>query len=428
MKRILTIALLIPLFVNAQQLSLRNAIDSAMKNNFNILFAKDSVEMNHLSNTYGMAGGLPSVNIATGDNNLLSNVHQQYSTGPDLDKSNVYGNSLTGAITASIPLFNGFKIVATKHQLEALEALGDLQLNQRIQNTMAAIMMKYFDIVRQDNYMGILHRSLDVSKEKLNITTTRRSVGMANDADFLQAQIDESTIEQTIKSQQLVIDQAKADLQVMMSSKSFYPFSVTDTIVVDKDIVLDSITGCLKQNPQYLSFDQIIKINETVVQQINSQRYPSLKINTAYNFSYTNSGAGYTIINQIYGPQAGFTLQIPIYNGNMFKTQHDVAVCNVTMAKQQQQSLLLAYNADAYKTYISYQNTLQQLTEQQANYERSGTLVKIVMQRFQNNLATMLDVKAAQLSFENSGFTLVNLEFAAKAAEVELKRLVYKLK
>jgi outer membrane protein TolC len=428
MKRILTIALLIPLFVNAQQLSLRNAIDSAMKNNFNILFAKDTAEMNHLSNTYGMAGGLPSVNIATGDNNLLSNVHQHYSTGPDLDKNNVYGNSLTGAITASIPLFNGFKIVATKHQLEALEALGDLQLNQRIQNTMAAIMMKYYDIVRQDNYMGILHRSLDVSKEKLNITTTRRSVGMANDADFLQAQIDESTIEQTIKSQQLVIDQTKADLQVLMSSKSFYPFSVTDTIVVDKGIVLDSITGCLKQNPQYLSFDQIIKINETVVQQINSQRYPSLKINTAYNFSYTNSGAGYTIINQIYGPQAGFTLQIPIYNGNMFKTQHDVAVCNVTMAKQQQQSLLLAYNADAYKTYISYQNTLQQLTEQQANYERSGTLVKIVMQRFQNNLATMLDVKAAQLSFENSGFTLVNLEFAAKAAEVELKRLVYKLK
>ena len=40
----------------------------------------------------------------------------------------------------------------------------------------------------------------------------------------------------------------------------------------------------------------------------------------------------------------------------------------------------------------------------------------------------MLDVKAAQLSLENSGYTLINLQFAAKASEVELKRLVYKLK
>jgi outer membrane protein TolC len=375
-----------------------------------------------------MAGGLPSVNVTSGDNNLLSTIHQHYSSGPDLDKSNVYGNNLTGAVTASIPLFNGFKIVATKHQLDALEALGDLQLNQRIQNTMAAIMMKYFDIVRQTNYLGILNRSLDVSKEKLTITTTRRSVGMANDADFLQAQIDQSTIEQTIKSQQLVIAQAKADLQVLMNSKSFYTYSVSDSISVDKAIVLDSITNSIKQNPQYLSFDQIIKINETVVQQINSQRYPTLKINTSYNLSYLNNGAGSLLVNKSYGPQAGFTLQIPIYNGNMIKTQRDVAELNVTMAKQQQQSLLLAYNADAYKTYLSYQSTLQQLTEQQSNYERSQTLVKIVMQRFQNNLATMLDVKAAQLSLENSGYTLINLQFAAKASEVELKRLVYKLK
>jgi len=303
-----------------------------------------------------------------------------------------------------------------------------LLLNAQIQNTMAAIMLKYFDIVRQENYLKIVTRSLEVSKEKFSIISTRRTVGMANDADFLQAQIDQTTIEQTIKSQQLVIDQTKADLQQLMSSKTFYPFGVSDGISVDKSIVFDSIGNCLKQNPQYLSLDQQVKINETVVKQINAQRYPSFKINTSYNLSYINNGAGSVLVNQSYGPQIGFVLQIPIYNGNQYKTQKNMALSNVSIAEHQRESLLLSFTADAYKTYLSYQNTLQQIAEQQTNYERSGQLVKIVMQRFQANMATMLDVKAALLSFENAGYTLINLQYAAKASEIELKRLVYRLK
>ena len=50
------------------------------------------------------------------------------------------------------------------------------------------------------------------------------------------------------------------------------------------------------------------------------------------------------------------------------------------------------------------------------------------MQRFKSNLATILDVKAAQLSYENAGYLLVNLQYAAKSAEIELKRLIYRLK
>jgi outer membrane protein TolC len=49
------------------------------------------------------------------------------------------------------------------------------------------------------------------------------------------------------------------------------------------------------------------------------------------------------------------------------------------------------------------------------------------MQRFQVNQATILDVKAAQSSYELTGYQLVNLKFAAKISEIELKRLMYQL-
>jgi len=427
MIRILTTLLFLPILLNAQQLSLKNAIDTALKNNFDILIARDNVTQSAIANTFGNAGGLPSLNLTSSDNNTLNTIHQEYSSGPDLDKSNVRGSNVAGAITASFPLFNGFKVLATKKQLEALQTQSELLLNAQIQNTMAAVMMKYFDIVRQEKYLTILNSSLDVSKERLSIVTTRRNVGMANDADFLQAQIDASTVEQNIKSQLLIIDQSKTDLQQLMNSKSFYQCSLSDSISVDKTIILDSIQNCLKQNPQYLSLDQQVTINETVVKQINAQRYPSFKINTSYNLSYLNNGAGSMLVNQTTGPQLGFALQIPIYNGNQIRTQQKVAVSKVNTAELQREKLLATFTATAYKTYLSYQNTLQQIAEQELNSERSGKLLQLVMLRFQSNMATMLDVKAAQLSFENAGYTLINLKFAAKSAEIELKRLVYRL-
>jgi outer membrane protein TolC len=57
----------------------------------------------------------------------------------------------------------------------------------------------------------------------------------------------------------------------------------------------------------------------------------------------------------------------------------------------------------------------------------SQQLLDLVLQRFQLGQATIIDVKLAQQSFENAGFRLVNLNYAAKVAEIELKRLANQL-
>jgi outer membrane protein TolC len=288
-------------------------------------------------------------------------------------------------------------------------------------------MAKYFDIVRQQEYLKIIQTSMDVSQKKLDIVTDRKNVGMANDADFLQAQIDVITAQQSIKSQQLVVDQAKTDLLQLMSQKLYFPYSVIDSIIVDRSIQLNTITSFLTQNPQYLSAEQQIKINEQVVKEVSALRYPSLRLNTGYNLNRTQSDAGLTLLNQNYGPYAGVTLAIPIYNGNAYNIQKKTAVINVDNAKLQQQSLLNILTADAVKTYQAYNTSLEQLDSQQGTIEMARKLINVIMLRFQVNQATILDVKAAQASYENSGYQLVNLKYAAKVAEIELKRLMYQL-
>jgi len=184
----------------------------------------------------------------------------------------------------------------------------------------------------------------------------------------------------------------------------------------------------LDHNPQYLSAEQEIKINEQIVKEISAQRYPSVKINTAYDFAQSNNSAGSILMNQNYGPYAGVTLQIPIFDGNIYKSQKEIAELNVTNSKLQQESLLSTLLTDAGKTFQSYSVTLQQMNTQQQNYELTKKLVDVVMRNFQLNQATILEVKTAQTSFEDAAYLLVNLKYAAKTAEIELQSLVYQLK
>lgn len=427
-KTTLTLLLLMPLLALAQPMvTLQSAIDSTLRNSFDIKLAKNNSEISRVNNTRGVAGGLPTVNATVNDNQSITDVNQKFNDGREIKKSRATGNNLTANVTASLLLFNGFRVWATKERLEQLEKLGELQLNTQVQNSIATVMTAYYDVVRQQEYFKIIRNSLEVAQQELDIVTARRNVGMANEADYLQAMIDVNSAEQNLKTQQLQVEQAKTDLLQIMSGQSYYSFVVADTIVVDRQIDQNTITGYLKQNPQYLSAEQQITISKQVVKEVSALRYPSLRLNTGYNYNRTESTGGQFLLNQSNGPFAGVNLQIPIFNGNAYRVQKKEALIDVNSAVLQREELLNTLTSDAVRMYQSYNTSLVQLDSQVKAIEMSGKLVDLVMRRFQVSEATILDVKAAQASHETTGYQLVNLNYAAKVAEIELKRMTYQL-
>jgi outer membrane protein len=429
MKRFCSILVLfLPLWAAAQvSLTLKSAIDTTLKNNFDIQIAANLVEIRKINNTAGVAGALPVVDASVNENQTVTNGYQKLNTGEKVTTINSKNNNLNSELNAGMLLFNGFRVVAARERLDLLQKQSELELNLQIQNSIATVMAKYYDIVRQQNYLGIIKTSLDVSRKKLEIVNGRKNAGMANDADYLQALIDLNSAEQNLRTQQLVVDQTKTELLQIMSVKNYYSFVVEDSIIADKTIQLNSILTFLQKNPQYLSSGQQVKINEQIVKEVSALRFPSLRLNTGLNLNYNQSSTGMTRTNQGFSPYAGLALQVPIYNGNAYKVQKQTAVYNVSNARLEQMNLLNALTADAVKAYQSYSTTLQQLTSQANSVELSAKLINVIMQQFMVNQATILDVKAAQASYENTGYQLVNLNFAAKIAEIELKRLTYQL-
>ena len=403
---------------------MQDAINIALKKSLDLQLLKNNVEIGQVNNNIGVAGGLPIVTAAASDNEQSTNVNQELNTGTIIKRRNAVGNNISGNITAGMLLYNGSRVIATKSRLEQLQLQSEQYLNSEVQNTMASVMVSYYDIIRQQGYMMTIDKSIDVAQKQLDIVKTQQSVGMANNADLFQSQINLNALLQQKQAQLLVIDQAKTGLLLLLNLKPDSLINVSDAMVVDKTLLIGDILNGVNHNADIITADNQIKINQFIVKETSALRYPSLRASAAYNYSRNKTTAGNLLLNQSNGPVGGVTLSIPIYNGSAYKRQQKVAEINVQNSNLQKDILIRNYTAQAVQTYQSYTSSIQQLDSQKTNVELAQKLIDLVLQRFQLHQATIVEVIQAQQSFENAYYTFTNLSFAAKSSEIELKRLI----
>ncbi len=428
MKKIFIILFFISNYSFAQQpLQLNDAINIALKNSYDIEVAKNNVRISSINNNYGVAGGLPIVTGAASDQEQITNVNQNLSSGTHIQRNAAAANSASANVEGSLLLYNGMRVVATKKRLEELEKQNQEYLNATIQNTIATVMTQYYDVVRQQSYIRTLDTAISIEQRQLNIVKTQVSVGLANNADLFQTQLDLNALIQSKQSQQLIINQAKTSLLTTLTLKADSSIFIEDTIVVDSTLMLEDVMNNLQRSPDLIAANMQITINQLLEKETAAQRYPSVYATTGYTYNRSQTAAGNVLLNQNYGPYIGLSLSIPIYNGSIYKRQQRVAEINTTNAQLQESILLRDNTSNAVKNYQAYQNSLQQLQTQKENYALAKQLLDLVLLKFQLRLATIVDLRNAQESFENAGYLLVNLSYAAKAAEIEMKRLTYQL-
>jgi outer membrane protein len=423
MKKLFFLLALIVVKTNAQELTLQDAINLALKNSFDIQIAKNVADANKINNNIGVAGGLPTVAATATNQESVVNINQKLNTGTEITRDGATSNILTANVSGTMLLYNGYRVVATKKRLETLQQQSEQNLNSQIQNTIANVMVNYYNVVRQQGYIKTLQQSIDLSKQQVELIQNKQALGLANNANLFQSQIDLNTRVQEMQSQQLILAQATTDLLNVLNVKPDSAIRIKDSIVVDKNVRINDVLQAVNANPQIGALSSQIKINEFLEKETLAQRYPSLRANTGINYGRNQSNGGQLLLNQSYGPFLGLTLSVPLYNSGVVKRQQQIAKINTTNAKLQKENIELDFKSGAIKTYQAYTSSLQQITTQQNTYQLAQQLVQLSLQRFQLAAATIIEVREAQKSFEEAGFRLINLSYLAKLAEIELKRI-----
>jgi outer membrane protein TolC len=409
------------------QLSLQSAIDSALQNNLNIQVARNNISIANLNNTYANAGGMPQVNAVLNNTNSLTNIHQNLSNGVEISKNNALTNNIATGVNGSILLYNGDRVKFTKKRLELLTEQSEHELNIQIQNTIANVMIKYYDIIKQSAFIDLLKKNFEFSKNKSNLISQRAIVGMANEVDRITALMDINNSTLAIANQEMLLRQSELDLIQYIGISPRQKIIVNDSILIDNSLAEKIIEERLYKNVDFVSSENIIRLNEILLKETKALKYPSIRMNAAYNLNYTKSSSGFNLLNESYGPSLGATIQIPIYSG-LVKSQEKVLnyqIKNAELAKEDKYKMMQNEVAKMYSQYQSLQSQSKQLTD---NYQLALQLVELTLQKYQYNQATLLELQSAQSSFENLGYQRIQVNYLHKLAEIELKRIAYLLK
>ncbi len=422
---VLLFGLLFSQEINAQNnLSLKEAVTIAIQNSYDIKLVENAASIAKNNNNYGVAGGLPTVTANGTNNNTLTTISQTFpDASRNTTRSGVDGSTLNGGLTATMILFNGYRIAATKDRLESIQKQTEAALQVQMLNTSSTVMQQYYNVIRQVAFLKTIEKSIEASEQRVAIVKTRQELGVANQADLLQSSLDLNALLQAKQNQLLVLDQVKADLfnSMVVPANSNYVF--TDSIQVDQKMILSDVESKMKAHPLLQSAQQLINVNQFLEKETKALMYPTLRANSGFNYNSNKSTAGFILLNESYGPFLGFNLSIPIYAGTANKRAYKNAQINTVSAKIQYDNTAQNLSTELFKTYQNYQNSLKQTPVEIENYKMSDALLTLVMERFKLGEATIVDVKQAQQSFETAGFRLTSLQFSAKIAEIELKRM-----
>ncbi len=410
-------------------LSLKEAVTIAIQNSYDIKLVENNVSIAKNNNNYGVAGGLPTVTATGTNNNTLTTIHQTFpDPSRNTTRGGVDGSTLNGGLTATMILFNGYRIAATKDRLASIEKQTEAALQTQMLNTSSTVMQQYYNVIRQAAFLKTIEKSIEASEERVAIVKTRQAIGVANQADLLQSSLDLNALIQAKQNQLLVLEQVKADLYNSMVVPANSNYIFTDSIQVDQKLSLSDVESKMKEHPLLQSAQQLINVNQFLEKETKALTYPTLRANTGFNYNSNKSTAGFILLNESYGPFLGFNLSIPIYAGSASKRAVKNAQINTLSAKLQYDNTAQDLATELFKTYQNYQNSLKQTPIELENYQMSEALLALVMDKFKLGQATIVDVKQAQQSFETAGFRLTSLKFSAKIAEIELKRLSNQLK
>ena len=405
-------------------LSLKEAVTIAIQNSYDIKLVENNLSIAQNNNNYGVAGGLPTVTANGTNNNTLTTINQTFpDASRNTTRNGVDGSTLNGGLSATMILFNGYRIAATKDRLASIQKQTEAVLQVQMLNTSSTVMQQYYNVIRQTAFLKTIEKSIEASEQRVAIVKTRQELGVANQADLLQSSLDLNALLQAKQNQLLVLDQVKADLYNTMVLPANSNYIFTDSIQVDQKMILSDVESKMKAHPLLQSAQQLINVNQFLEKETKALMYPTLRANTGFNYNSNKSAAGFILLNESYGPFLGFNLSIPIYAGTASKRAYKNAQINTVSAKIQYDNTAQNLSTELFKTYQNYQNSLKQTPIEIENYKMSDALLALVMERFKLGEATIVDVKQAQQSFETAGFRLTSLQFSAKIAEIELKRM-----
>jgi len=408
-----------------EKLTLEDAVNMALKNNFDILVANNSASISKVNNTRGNAGMLPSVALVGSGNYSLNNRYQKNTDGTSSTSPSLNTTSLSAGAELSWTLFNGGKMFVTKNKLNEIQSLGEIQYRDKVLQTLFNVIAAYYDVVRQNQQLKSINEALNYNRERVKITQAGFNAGSLIKPDLLQAQIDLNVALESSINQKFIIIQANKTLNQILSLTKDTNFDISDSIQLNYTPNRNELIQKLNSsNTSILTFQKQIEIADLTIKEFKTGYLPVVGFNAGYYFSQSTNTNASIAQNRLIGPQVGGTVVIPLFSAGENKRKIAVAKLESETATYDLQNIKLQVNTLLENTLTDFENQQKLLEIETENNELAIENIKICLERLRLGQTTSLEVHIAQEDFVQSNTRLIDFRYNLKLAETKLKQLV----
>ena len=420
-------------------LSKEEAVVTTLQNNFNIVVAKNNVEIAENNTGILNSGYLPTLTGTAGANynrddstiEFPGRLDDNGNPFPDVELEKAEAQRYNTAIRADYVLFDGLGRFYNYKRLKEQYQLSELQARETIENTILQLFSVYFEIARLTENQKVLLQALEISQDRIKRAEYSFEYGQNTQLDILNAQVDVTNDSINLLNANQNLANAKRDLNVILNQDLNNTFKVDTVVRFIPRLQLDEFVKLTNNNNvAVLQSERSLAINDYDIKVSRSGYLPTIGLTGAYGWNLNQSAAsaffpGTNTNNLNFAVGANLTWNLFDGGGTTVRVKNaKISYANQELTRKQ---IELEVNRDILNALAIYENRLNiyQIQEQNVvtnrnNFERSE-------EQFKLGRITSIEFRQAQINLLNAQTNKNLAKYDAKLAELQLLQLTGQL-
>ncbi len=402
-------------------LTLERAVDLALEHNYGLQIARNQAEVPAILNNRGQAGMLPNVVGTTSYNYSNTGLNQEFANGTVIERTGVSNNNIAAGVALDWTLFDGMRMFAARDRLAELEAIGQLELQNRVQQTLYQVELSWYNLLRLQEQLTVTSAFIELLEERVKIATRAFEIGTSAKTDLLQAEIDLQEQQLILLSQNNEIVQAITQLNQFMGQSPTTTYVVRGEGLAPRELDIEELRASLAtNNPLVLAARKELAVAVLTEKEARGAKLPTVNFRAGANLAYSRSTAGFALFNFNYGPFAGLGVSVPIYQGGQLNNQIELAnlsIDNARLAEQDLQLQLSTFLEQAWNDYVTARETARR---QAAVVNLAQENADIAFALFRQRQISSVDLRTVQLVYVQAQNAEILARFTMKQAELDL--------
>ena len=410
-------------------LSLSDAIHIASRKNPLIAAAQSQVDISAERITQARSGFFSQLNFAENyrrTNNPMwafgTKLNQGTITQQDFDPDRLNDpdpiNNFASTFSANWPLFDSGQTWYGLRQAKLGKEAAASVMERTRQQVIAETVTAYLGALLAKENLAVIHQTLETARANLKMIASRFKSGFIVKSDLLRAQVRESDLEQQRLQAESQIEIARAILNAAMGVAIDNPHELS-TPLEPGDRIEQSLKHWVDTAIAQRADLEQLKISEMIArEEISKSRAAHLpSLNLVGNYEINSEDFSETADNY----NIGAVLNLNLFSGYSISAKIREAEAALKQVNSIQQDLRQQILVETRQGYLQAQSAWKRIQVAQAAVQQAEEAMRIVANRYQNGLLTILDLLSSEAVLQQACMNYFQSVHDYKKAKVQLE-------